>query len=279
MNAVRSEKNKSHRKSLILIGGIVVVLATLYVIKHREHRLVVAASGAPQHQARVVADSASAAHSSAAATSASTGHGAKVASRTDNTSLPLVVPSPTATGPETGKILQTNAAGVKRRLKQYDPNAAEDIPIVMDVMYGRANKLSERIDAGLNPNMTVPIGPTPETRESLLNFAISTGQRTVIRELLSRGASTAIGSPLIQAVAFGEVDVAKMLLDHGANPNKTGVTGTALSEAIIMGDYSAVKLLLKAGADPNQIGGGVRNYMNRSTKPTFVAIRKLVNGG
>ena len=47
----------------------------------------------------------------------------------------------------------------------------------------------------------------------------------------------------------------------------------------MMGDYPAVKLLLKAGADPNQIGDGVRNYMNQSTKPTVVAIRKLVNGG
>ena len=270
----------SYRKILILIGGIVVVLVAFYVVKHREHRLAVPASGARLHQTRVVTDLASAAHGSTVATSASAGHGTKVGASTSNTRLPLVVPSPTATGPETGKILKMDAAGVKRHLKQYDKRAAVDIPIVMDVMYGRTQKLSERIDAGLDPNMTVKMGPNPEDTESLLGFAISAGQRTVIGELLSRGASTAIGSPLVQAVVSGEVDVARMLIDHGANPNQTGALGvTPLSGAIMMGDYPAVKLLLKAGADPNQIGGGVRNYMNQSTKPTVVAIRKLVNGG
>lgn len=257
-----------------------VVLAAFYVIQHREHRLAVAASGVRQHQARVVAGSASAAHSSTAATPASAGHGAKVGARADGTNFPLVVPSPTATGPETGKLLQTYAAGVKRNLKLHDPNAAADIPIVMDVMYGRARRVAERIDAGLDPNMTVKMGPNPEDRDSLLSFAIGAGQRTVIRELLSRGASTALQAPLVEAVVSGEVDVAKMLLDHGANVSQTdGLGTTALSGAIMMGDYPAVKLLLKAGADPNQISGGVRNYMDRSTKPTIVAIRKLLNGG
>ena len=275
MNTVKG----SRRKISILIVGIMVALATLYVIKHREHRLAAVVFGVPQNQVRVVTNSPSAAHSSTASTSASADHGVMVRARAANTSLPLVVPSPTAAGPETRKILQMDAAGVKRHLKQYDPNSVVDTPIVMDVMYGRAQKLSERIDAGLDPNMAVKMGPNPEDRESLLGFAISAGQRTVIRELLSRGASTAVGSPLLQAVISGEVDVAKMVIDHGANPNQTGVLGvTALSGAIMMGDYPAVKLLLKAGADPNQIGGGVRNYMNHSTNPTVVAIRKLVNG-
>ena len=257
-----------------------VVLAAFYVIQHPEHRLAVAASGVRQHQARVVSGSESAAHGSTAATPASAGHGAKVGARADGTNFPLVVPSPTATGPETGKILRMDAAGVKRNIKLYDPNAAADIPIVMDVMYGRARKVAERIDAGLDPNMTVKMGPNPGDSASLLSLAIGAGQRTVIRELLSKGASTDLQAPLVEAAVTGEVDVAKMLLDHGANLSQTNALGTtALSGAIMMGDYPAVKLLLKAGADQNQISGGVRNYMDRSTKPTIVAIRKLLNGG
>ena len=283
MSIKGSSKKSSGWIIQILIAGIVVVLAIVYVTKDREGLSPSVASSGPQSQARVSATTSSAALGHAVPAEASSGNDATAGGRTTATPLPLVIPSPTATGPETGKYLQQDVAGMERYIRKYDPHAATDIPIVADVMYGRVHKLSERLDAGLNPNMTIQSGAEPEySTRTLLYYAIDTGQRAIIRELVDRGASTnpVLGAPLVEAASMSETDVVKYLLQHGANPNQSGVMGsTALTKAIIMGNYPMAKVLLQAGADPNQISGRARSYMNQSTKPTVVAIRKLVNGG
>ena len=280
MSITVSDRKRLSRWILLLIAGVAVALATFYVIKHREHRMAAVVSREQGPKVRAAATTSSAAHDFAVSAAASSGRYATTGAHAASTSVALVIPSPTATGPAAEKYLRQSAAGVKRHLEQYDPKAATDIPIVMDVMYGRVQKLSERLDAGLDPNRVIKMGPNAEDTETLLSYAIGTGQRAVIKELVDRGASTNLGSPLIEAANLSETDVAKFLLDHGANPNQTGVLGhTALRDAIIMGDYSMVKVLLQAGADPGQIGGRAKNYLNHSTKPTVIAIRKLLNEG
>jgi hypothetical protein len=283
MSISSSGEKRTGRIILILIAGIVVVLAIVYVIKHREGRLTSVVSSGPQSQARVSTTTSSAALGHAVPAEASSRNVATAGVRATSTSLPRVIPSPTATGPETGKYLQQDVAGMEKYIRKYDPHAATDIPIVADVMYGRVHKLSDRLDAGLNPNMTIQSGSEPEySTRTLLYYAIATGQRAIIKELVDRGASTnpALGAPLVEAAGMSETDVVKYLLQHGANPNQSGIMGsTALTEAIIMGNYPMAKVLLRAGADPNQISGRARSYMNHSTKPTVAAIRKLVNGG
>lgn len=281
MMSITSSDRKSLRRWIqLLIAGVVVAIATFYVIRHREHRMAAVVFREQRPKVRATTTTPSATHDFSVSAASSSGGQATTGTPAASTHLALVIPSPTATGPATEKYLRQSAAGVKRHLEQYDPNAATDIPIVMDVMYGRVQKLSERLDAGLDPNRAVKMGPNPEDTETLLSFAIGAGQRAVIKGLVDRGASTNLGSPLIEAANLSETDVVKFLLDHGANPNQTGVLGhTAMRDAIIMGDYSMVKVLLRAGADPNQIGGRAKNYLNHSTKPTVVAIRKLLNEG
>lgn len=64
------------------------------------------------------------------------------------------------------------------------------------------------------------------------------------------------GPPLAWALMYGESDIAKMLLRHGARadykPRFSGAN-TALHMAVELNDAELVKLLLNKGADPNAI--------------------------
>lgn len=167
MNTASADRNSSRRKIPILIAGVVVLLAIFYVITHRERHLTAVVSSAPRPQARATTATSSAAHSSAASAAAFADRHAMTVTRAGSESSAAVIPSPTATGPATGKFLHLEAAGDKRYLEQYDPHATTDIPIIMDVTYGRVQKLSERLDAGLDPNMTVQSGSEPEYSTSM----------------------------------------------------------------------------------------------------------------
>ena len=61
------------------------------------------------------------------------------------------------------------------------------------------------------------------------------------------------GSPLHYAVRNkNTIEVIKLLLNAGANPNKVDINGTTpLHRAVQSGQSDMVKMLLEAGADPN----------------------------
>ena len=60
------------------------------------------------------------------------------------------------------------------------------------------------------------------------------------------------GSPLLCASFWGHEDIAKMLIDAGANVNATAQRSvTPLHEAVRMGNFGIAKLLLDHGADKN----------------------------
>jgi ankyrin repeat protein len=88
-----------------------------------------------------------------------------------------------------------------------------------------------------------------------------------VRELLAEDASLAnrvseyvsyypcSGAPLGNAAAKGHLEVVKLLLEHGADPNlrEEGIApqGHALYSAVANKHYEVAKLLLEHGADPN----------------------------
>ncbi|KAJ7110469.1 ankyrin repeat-containing domain protein, partial [Mycena epipterygia] len=60
----------------------------------------------------------------------------------------------------------------------------------------------------------------------------------------------------LQAAAFqGNLEIVKLLLAHGANPNiEGGQNGTALQAATVCGHTDIVKVLLEHGADASVQG-------------------------
>ncbi|MFN0108552.1 MAG: ankyrin repeat domain-containing protein [Blastocatellia bacterium] len=100
-----------------------------------------------------------------------------------------------------------------------------------------------------------------------LNTAASIGDVTRVKQLLKRDPSLAnkvseyvtyyigSGAPLKNAAARGHLEMVKLLLKHGADPNlpEEGIAprGHALYSAVANGHYEIAKLLLEHGAYPN----------------------------
>lgn len=100
-----------------------------------------------------------------------------------------------------------------------------------------------------------------------LGMACATGNMTRVRELLDQdptlvnrvsdynGYYTGCGAPIKNAAAGGHIEIVRLLLERGADPNlpEEGVApdGHALHCAVVRGHIEIVRLLLKHGAHPN----------------------------
>ncbi len=99
----------------------------------------------------------------------------------------------------------------------------------------------------------------PQQSESLndtLHTAVRSGDGNTVNKLLDSGADAnardEMGStPLIEAAWAGNVEIARSLLQHGADVNAAHreAESTALEYAVLTGRTAVVKLLLTAGAD------------------------------
>jgi hypothetical protein len=88
-----------------------------------------------------------------------------------------------------------------------------------------------------------------------LHVATAAGQLAAVRYLLQRGARIEVPqrpfsqSALVVAIERGQLQIAELLIDSGADLNKPGATDTPLQAASEKGYVSLVELLLNRGAD------------------------------
>jgi len=98
--------------------------------------------------------------------------------------------------------------------------------------------------------------------QSALMWAVSEGHLDVARTLIDHGAdvtapSTSGFTPLLFAVREGNLDAVTLLLDRGASVRETARDGhSALHVAVVRGHIELARLLLARGADPNAAGPG-----------------------
>jgi ankyrin repeat protein len=100
---------------------------------------------------------------------------------------------------------------------------------------------------------------TDHRERPALEEAVEAGHGAVVAALLRAGAGadgSGLGELLVRAAYWGRPDIARSLLDSGADPDGDNGFHTALAEAAEQGNGEVVRLLLDAGADPNKDAGG-----------------------
>ncbi len=114
------------------------------------------------------------------------------------------------------------------------------------------------LEAGADPNMQ--IAPNTDyfnegwTGSTVLDYAASNGNTSLVRTLLEYGADPNIGQSLFEATALGSFNITRLLLAAGADINVENEFGvTPLYLAIKSGQKDVVHLLLESGADPNYV--------------------------
>lgn len=108
------------------------------------------------------------------------------------------------------------------------------------------------LKAGANPNLLILDVGDRRPRNALLE-AVELGRKNTVEALLAAGARSYINDSLIQAVQFGYLEIARLLLNAGANPNYKTTYGTTplMASARVPFAEDLIRLLINAGADPD----------------------------
>jgi ankyrin repeat protein len=121
-------------------------------------------------------------------------------------------------------------------------------PLSLAARWGRGDLVDLLLEHGADASTKDDLGRT------LLHYAAQYGHVDVMRALLAHGFDVNVqattGTPLHSAAFRREIEAARFLLDHGANPDRRGYLGwTPLHVAASQHHVEAVRALLAAGAD------------------------------
>jgi hypothetical protein len=125
-----------------------------------------------------------------------------------------------------------------------------EYPLFAASRYGSLRTVQMLIKAGASVNH-----PSPNYTPALCGATLARSYEK-IRFLLDQGADVNAEdkdnrTALIAATGIGFLDGVQMLLNAGASTNSIGERGTALRVAVRLEHVDIVKLLLESGADPN----------------------------
>jgi len=138
-----------------------------------------------------------------------------------------------------------------------DVNAKDEngyAPLHWAVALGKSRIINVLLENGADVNAKDNIGSTPLHRVVVLDE--ESKRSNIAKVLIEHGADVNARNhqgltPLHMATTLGEVDVTKVLLENGADPNVTLQSLTPLHVAAFAGYPDIVELLLKHGADPS----------------------------
>ena len=204
---------------------------------------------------------------------------------------------------------QGNVAKVKEML-QADPSLAEakdenGLSVILKATYYGQRDVVEALlasDVELNLFEAAATGQTGRVRTLIeqdptlansyspdgftpLSLAVFFGHPETVDALLAAGAEVNAASretmkltPLASAMATAQIEIAKTLIEHGANVNAKAASDlTPLHTAAARGNIEAAKLLLKNGADINATttdGKKPLVYAEERNHPEMVAFLK-----
>lgn len=104
--------------------------------------------------------------------------------------------------------------------------------LVQGICEKKPRLVKEALDAGEDPNRRY--------RYKEDNDSITCPYRTLMM------------TPIVEAAVMGDLDIVKLLVEHGADVNKAQANGeSALADAVNQGNVPLTKYLLEHGANPN----------------------------
>ncbi|MDO5679232.1 MAG: ankyrin repeat domain-containing protein [Pelistega sp.] len=178
-----------------------------------------------------------------------------------------------------------------------------------DVKNDRANSITQAIEQGQDPNVLnadgnpaiivavredsprafTALAENPKTDvnieslsgETPLMYAAITGNLDVARVLVNRGAQVnRLGwAPLHYAAVKGQTKMVEYLLEQGAFPNAPAAEGSSpILLAVSSRNEATVRALLKAGADPRAVNQERLNAIELAQRMKLTSIEKLLQG-
>ncbi|CAM0949106.1 unnamed protein product [Alopecurus aequalis] len=151
----------------------------------------------------------------------------------------------------------------------------DETPIFYAAHEGNVKVMRYLLDRGADPAIPDVTGSTP------LHNAAEGGHCEAVKLLLSKGVPVDPidhrGAPLQVAIAQAHVEIVKVLLEHGADPNKmVNQFLSPLLMAIIGKSLKCVKLLIEAGADLNARGNSGPTPLTQAVDDGFTDFVKLL---
>lgn len=133
-----------------------------------------------------------------------------------------------------------------------DVHARDDAALVIASYHGHCDIVKLLLDMGADVHASDQWGP-----EAALRHAAFFGWFGIAEELLQRGADVELRPEILtDAIERGKLDIVKLLLEFGVDPNLPDVSGAAggpLRVAADVGNAQVAALLLKHGADPAHV--------------------------
>ena len=154
-------------------------------------------------------------------------------------------------------LLQEGADANARNLKDFTP-------LFLAARKGHTNVVHLLVEAGAE------VGHSANFDGNILTVAIESGNREIVKYLLDQGAKVndmrsffGKDTAMIVAANNGKLDIARLLIERGANVNRGTSLTTPIHSAVGNGDYEMTRLLLENGANPNH---KIRIRTNKGTR-------------